>query len=350
MKVALLVSSEGWGGGEAAAISLACGLVRGGDDVTVIGRPGGLFEQCVRAAALTFEPGCPDDGLDLMGLAALVQQLRRLRPDVVHAHLNRAALWGSLASRALGLPCVATAHGMTRASYYRLTHRVIAVSQAVKGHLGTQAPGLAIEVIPNPLDESGTPDAARAAALRRELAPLPSDRLLLVAAKLHPNKGQRLALDVLARLPGCRLALAGDGPDRAALTARARELAIDSRVVFLGHRPDVRNLMFAADAVLVPSGSEAFSLVAAEALLAGVPVIARRTGGLPEVVGDDGVLVDSADAGAWVAAISAVLADLDSARARAAAAGPRLRARCDPSVVVARTREVYAQLLASRGR
>ena len=341
----MVVSSAGWGGGERAALSLAADLSRAGEEVLVAGRGGGLFEQETAARGLRFAPACPGDGPDLRGVARLLRLIRAERPDVVHAHLNRAALWSGIAARIARVPLVSTAHGITRAIYYRMSHRVICVSHAVAAHLVAQVADLSVHVIVNALDPATRADPARAAVLRRELVPDPAERLLLIAAKLHPNKGQRLAIEALAQVPRCRLALAGDGPDQAHLATLAARAGVAGRVSFLGHRSDVLDLMGAADALLVPSEHEAFSLAAAEALLCGTPVIAARTGGLPEVVGADGVLLDARDPAAWAAAVTAVLADLPAARARAAAAGPRLLSTCAPAPVLAATRAVYAALV-----
>src|SRR5690606_3931758 len=215
-----------------------------------------------------------------------------------------------------GTPLVATAHGITRALYYRPAHRVIAVSHAVAAHLVAQAPKLSIAVIPNPLEEPPPAAPYRVADIRAALAH-PSERVLLIAAKLHPNKGQRLAIEALAHLPGTRLWLAGDGPDRPELTALAARRDLTARVSFLGHRDDATDLMRAADALLVPSEHEAFSLAAAESLLCGTPVVAARTGGLPEVIGDDGALVPARDPTLWAQTICTVLDDLPAARERA---------------------------------
>lgn len=339
----MVVSASGWGGGERAALTLARALVRAGDQVVIAGRGGGLFEEEARARGLPFHDACPGDGPDLRGMARLVRLIRAERPDVLHAHLNRAALWSGVAAGATSTPLIATAHGMTRAIYYRLAHRVIAVSKAVAAHLLSQVSKLQVAVIPNPLEAPPAAPASEVAALRSTLS-RDGERVLLVAAKLHPNKGQRLALDALAHLPGTRLWLAGDGPDQAELQARARRLDVASRVTFLGHRSDVPDLMRAADVLLVPSEAEAFSLVAAESLLCGTPVIAARTGGIPEVVGDDGELVADRDPKVWVQRIQDVCGNLAAARERAARAQQRLLTSCSMELVVAQTRAIYRSL------
>jgi glycosyltransferase involved in cell wall biosynthesis len=145
--------------------------------------------------------------------------------------------------------------------------------------------------------------------------------------------------------PKARLARAGSGADEAELRRLTYRHGVSERVTFLGQFAEVPALMAAADAVLVPSEHEAFSLSAAEALQGGTPVIAQCTGGVPEVVGGDGVLVDERTPAAWARAIDAVLADLPAARARAQRARERLLTDYAPDRVLAAIRGVYAQLM-----
>jgi len=348
MKLALLVSSHEMGGGQTHALWLAEALeqVRGVERI-LLGRPGGSFEQHAAARGVPFLGLVPGDGFDLVGLTRLVLALRRIGIGLIHTHLNRAALWGTIAGRLLRIPVVATVHGMNRPIYYRFADRVVAVSHAVARHLGRSCPSLQARtrIVPNALSPSFAPDPDRVDRLRRTLGLSPDDRTLLLVAKLHPNKGQRLALDLLARLgPAHRLLLVGEGPDRPVLEQRACDLGLSSRVCLTGHRDDVADLMGVADLVLVPSVEEAFSLTAAEALLCGVPVVAARTGGLVDLVGDSGILLDGRDGGTWASACEAVLADPMAARARAAPARERLLKKHAPDRVLEGLLGIYREL------
>src|SRR5690606_2836930 len=90
------------------------------------------------------------------------------------------------------------------------------------------------------------------------------------------------------RKVACRLVFVGDGPDRPEAASEAARLGLSDEVVFLGKQDSVAELLTCADLFLLPSASESFGLSALEALASGVPVVATRTGGLPEVV-EDGV-------------------------------------------------------------
>jgi glycosyltransferase involved in cell wall biosynthesis len=122
--------------------------------------------------------------------------------------------------------------------------------------------------------------------------------------------------------------IAGAGPDEAALRDRAR--ARKSWVRFVGARHDIADLLLAADVVALPSQWEARSLVAQEALRAGVPLVTTPVGGLPDLVGDAGLFVPVGDVDALRAALQRLDAD-DDLRRQLAEAG-RARAGTWPSI------------------
>jgi glycosyltransferase involved in cell wall biosynthesis len=178
----------------------------------------------------------------------------------------------------------------------------------------------------------------------------------LVASRLAPEKGVDVAIDA-CRIAGLPLVIAGEGPERAALEARAAAADSDwfsshhsapgharggsadgTGVRFLGRvgAEQLRRLREEAAIALVPSRSENFSTAAAEAMAAGVPVVASRVGGLPELV-DEGGLVPPDDAGALARAIERRWGDEEAARDGL----ERVRALCDPAAVAAKLRQVY---------
>lgn len=153
-------------------------------------------------------------------------------------------------------------------------------------------------------------------------------RLLMVGA-LTRNKNQGLALEILARLDGARLVLLGEGPERAALERRARELGVADRVTWAGQQADPAPYYRAADFTLVLSAFEGLPFAALESMASGTPVVGFPVGGLPEAIEDgaDGVLVGERSAGAVAAALADLAADPARLQAMGLAARRKIEAR-----------------------
>jgi glycosyltransferase involved in cell wall biosynthesis len=150
-----------------------------------------------------------------------------------------------------------------------------------------------------------------------------SEPLLLAVGRLAPAKGFDVALRALGKLAQRgvrpRLVVVGEGPERAALEALAREVAVESQVEFLGARPQTelvdlyrRAWLLLAPSRVLPNGRrDGIPNVTVEAMAMGVPCLATRAGGLDEVVvpGENGVLVEPDDAEALALALERLLAD-----------------------------------------
>jgi glycosyltransferase involved in cell wall biosynthesis len=128
---------------------------------------------------------------------------------------------------------------------------------------------------------------------------------------LAPEKGYDVLIRAMTELPGCCLVLLGEGPERARLTKLARQLGVEDRVELAGWIPSPWTDHFRFDVIAVPSSFEGFGLVAVEALLAGIPVVASRVGGLAEIVhdGETGLLVEPGDPSALAHALRELLID-----------------------------------------
>jgi glycosyltransferase involved in cell wall biosynthesis len=178
-----------------------------------------------------------------------------------------------------------------------------------------------VSVLPNPAPD--VPELPPRAALRDELAL--DGPTLAFAGRLGPQKALGVALEAVASVPATSLVIAGDGPDRGRLEARARELGVDGRTRFLGgvSRDAVLRLFRAADATVLSSSWENLPHTVLEALAVGSPVVATAVGGVPEVVrdGENGLLVPPNDPAALASAIRGLLED-DELRRRLADAAP----------------------------
>ncbi len=272
-------------------------------------------------------------GRDALALLALARHFSRSAPTLVHTHTSKAGLLGGLAGRLAGVPAVVyTAQGHIFAAkgavpsvtdrprlrplflgLRRLAEacsdRVVALTPAdleEQVALGL-APREKYAVLPNGVDPAPFRDLPTKQEARKALG-LPAEAFLVVAVgRLSPEKGQDVLLEALAAVPDRAVqgVLVGDGPMRPALEARAARPDLAGRVHFLGLRTDVPRCLASADLFVLPSRYEAQGMVVVEAMMAGLPIVASRVGGVPGIL-EDGVtalLVPPADPSALAAAL-----------------------------------------------
>ena len=169
--------------------------------------------------------------------------------------------------------------------------------------------------------------------------------LLLWVGRLQPWKGVDVALRALREIPQAYLMIVGDGETRADLERLAQELGLAERVRFLGALPRERlpSIYAAADLLLATSfASETFGIGLVEAQACGLPVVASRFGGFPEVIdeGRTGLLVPPRDPAALAAAVRSLIDDPERRRAMADAA-PGWAAQFSWSAVADRVEAAY---------
>lgn len=303
------------GGAEVFVKDLCMELAKHGADVTLwcpSGRPFVSYSQKAGIAPRTWKTFGKVDPLTILRLTRLI---RRERIDVIHTHLSTASLLGALAARLARIRSVAHVHGLNTATCFRYSSHIIAVSDAVRRHMLAQ--GIReekITVIHNGVRlECYQP--VECSEARARLGYDPQAPIFGVFGRLSPEKGQRVAVEALflvkRDLPDARLVLAGRGPDRESLQTCAEALGVADSVHFAGFVDDVRTLMCACDAVVVPSLREGFGLAAVEAMALCRPVIASAVGGLPEIVvqGETGILVAPNDPNDLARAIIEITTD-----------------------------------------
>ncbi len=268
-----------------------------------------------------------------LGLLKLANYLRRENVDILHTHLFEPSVIGLLAGTLARTKMrIETRHysdyhtRINKRWHVRLDqlctglgHGVIAVSQHTADHMISeeQAPPEKLHVVLNGIDfarvkRSDNYDRNRA---RQEFADEETP-LLLIAARLHPEKGYEYLFQAITKLKHrfngkIKLLVAGKGALLNHYQEMVRALGCDDVVTFLGFRKDLPDLMAGVDLFVLPSVAEAFGLVLAEALYLGTPVVSTQVGGIPEIVADgvDGVLVPPANAEALADAIAALLND-----------------------------------------
>jgi glycosyltransferase involved in cell wall biosynthesis len=296
-----------------------------------------------------------------LGLLRIARALRaRGDVDLVHTHSSHALLVGAVLRR-LGL---ARKHVHTRRvdfpvgrnmvsrwKYLRGCDHIIAISEGVRAVLEScGVPAQRITVVHSGIPPRPDPDAAEADAVREELGWPRPRRILLCVGALTDHKGHRYLLEALpplfARHGDLLCVLAGDGELRHKLEDQARRLGIADRVRFLGHRDDVPRLLAAADLFVLASHLEGMGTSILDAMWFRLPVVATRTGGIPDAVehGVTGLLVPPRDPAALARAIAELLEDRERARRFGAAGRERVARGFLVGHMAAGTRAVYRSL------
>lgn len=145
------------------------------------------------------------------------------------------------------------------------------------------------------------------------------------------------------------LVMAGDGPDRGAAERLAQELGVESAVTFLGKQDHMERLIPRMHALHLPSDTEAFGLAALEAMACGVPPVATRAGGVPDLITDgvDGFLEPVGDIERQARRLSQLLGDSRLHTLMAAAARETAQTRFSSALIIPRYEDCYEQLAGS---
>lgn len=316
--------------------------------------------------------GGPRGGLLVERLRFLYQGWRHLRRgvgqiDVIHAHsLYIPALLAALCP----VPGVATLHttgptgnlqdlqesgvGRLRLGLYRKRlRRVIALTRTMAATL--EAAGFLperIAVIPNGVDpERFSPvDEAGKAAARIGLDLPRRGPLVAFLGRLVREKGADVLLEawpeIQHRAPGAHLVVAGRGEEGESLRREAETRGLTRAVHWIPDLEDSSDVYRAADVLVVPSRAESFGLVALEGMASGVPVVASRVGGVPEVVGEAAVLVEAEEPGDLARGVAALLNDPAHRRHLSAAGRRRVLQRFTLERAVGLHRDLYRGVLA----
>lgn len=300
------------------------------------------------------------------GARSFVSVLREMRPAILHCNLPgpwsaQYSLVAPLARYAGVRHIVTTEHlpmvpPFAKGSALKrvgtaFVSRVITVSEdnvryLVEYHQVARAKIRVVRIgIPDP--EIGTAGAPAGRSRRGE----GSFRCVMVGS-LEERKGHATAFEAMARLgDGVELYVVGAGESEGALRAKAAELGLGARVSFLGYRADVDAILRTADVLLVPSRLEATPFVIVEAMAAGLPVIASRIYGIPELVldGESGILVAAEDGEALARAIASLSVDPARAEGMGLKGRARYRELFTLERCVAGTTQVYRELVGGGG-
>lgn len=320
-----LDSERTWRGGERQVLELMRRQRRRGHDPHLAAPGSGALAARARGEGFAVHDVPMRGTWDLASALAIARLHRSLRPDFVHWHAARAHALGAMASllapgpirvlsRRVDFP-VRRSPG-SRLLWALPIEGIAAISEGVKEALARSGVEPSrVRVVPSGIDLGPFETTVDRAALRARLGIAAGEVLALQVAALAPHKSQtdllRAAAIAIPRAPSLRIWIAGEGPLRATLEAAHGALGLGTAVRFLGFREDVNDLLAAADLFVVSSYLEGMGTSTLDAMAAGLPVVATRVGGIPEIVteGETGLLVPARDPEALAAAMVHLVGD-----------------------------------------
>lgn len=365
MKILYIITRAERGGGQVHVADLMAGFRESHRVDLAIGEEGYLTEKARKlGVGVHFVPHLRQPMAPLADAAAVAQfagLLRKLNPDLVHAHTSKAGMVGRLAGAVTGTPVVFTAHTWSFAEGIsarqraicrpierlcgRLSARIITVSEAnrqcaLRAGVGSEKQLTTIW--------NGVPDVAVRAAPARG-TPV---RVVMVA-RFAEQKDHALLLEAAAGLVrgGVRVPveihLVGSGPKLEATQALAAELGIAEHVFFPGDRDDVPAILGAAHLFVLSTKWEGLPLSIIEALRAGLPVVASDVGGVTELVKDGvtGLVVKAGSQKALAGALATLIHDPGMRATMGWNARKRYESCFSYEVMLERTGRVYAEVL-----
>jgi len=320
MRILHVDSERPWRGGQNQVLLLMRRQRARGDEPHLAAPPDAALLARAAGEGIPTHPVPMRGSWDLAAVLALARLQRALRPDIVHWHAARAHAIGAMASllapgpaRVMSRRVAFPVRGSlgSKMLYALPIERILAISEAVRDALvGSGVDAGRIDVVPSGVDPATPLDPERRAALRRSLGCGDEDVVGITVAALARGKGHpellRAAALTAERAPALRLWLAGEGPLRSDLETLSTTLGLGARVQFLGFRADIPSLLPAADFFCLATRSEGLGSSILEAMAAGLPVVATRVGGIPEIVAEGaGILVpkDASDA-VWADALA----------------------------------------------
>ena len=295
----------------------------------------------------------------LGAMARLVRELQRFQPAILQTFLFHANLAGRVAAKMAGVRSVisgirvAEKRSRFPLSIDRWTNRLVkvnvCVSQAVADFSVSEArlPCQKVVVIPNGVDVANFANARPADLSAFGISP--ESRVFVSIGRLDRQKGFddliKAAALVIPSHPEAHFVIAGEGPERERLSRLITGKNMADRVHLAGWRADISELLAASYALVLPSLWEGMPNVVLEAMAAGLPIVATRVEGVPELVvdGQTGLLVAPHDAPALATAVETLLADPKAARAMGSLGQKRVAAEFTWEQMTARYEELYSR-------
>lgn len=362
-RVALIIDGLGAGGAEKTVPDLAATLTAAGVDTAVVylqTRPSSTgLEACNQRNVSTLFVQV-SRLWNLREWLTFILTIRRLRPDVLHAHLHYATIISIVVGALLRIRTVVTLHTLEEPNQWnksglrlRLMFTLIRYLPCELVCLTRQARAVALKYVPNkPHSIHVIPNGLNLSEWKNRQLKVGAmnsvgSTIILSVAVLRKLKGLHHLIRAHAvlsrRFPNLHLWVVGDGPERRSLELEAELAGSSKLVLFTGHRSDVRELMQSADLFVLPTLYDALPTVIIEAMAAGLPIVASRTGGIPEMIQDEetGLLVEPANENELAAACERLIQCPHLAEKLGEAARHNVERNFDLNIQVQRLLAVY---------
>lgn len=345
-------------GGAYQVLLLLKGLSRlGVDNILCAPKDSTVAREALPYAALA--PLSFSGELDLRLPLGLWRAVQHWKPHLVHVHSRRGAdWWGGTVAAWTQTPALVTRrvdnpeHPLAARLRYRLYRRVIAISSAIAQVLKSEGvPEEKIRHVPSCIDPDRFQAPYNKKDLLRDLGLPENSRLIGTVAQLIARKGHArlitVAPEICARHPDVHFCFFGQGPLRDRLEQDAKARRISGRIHFLGFREDMDRIFPCLDLLVHPATLEGLGVCLLEAAAAGVPVVASKAGGIPEVVrhGRNGLLVEPEKDDALRAAVLWILDHPEEARRMGSQGRDLVRAHFSPESMVRGNLRVYEEIL-----
>ena len=358
-------TAQTWRGGQNQVLLTVNGLRAIGHRAILVAHPSGELRK--RAAeGLELVPIASHSEIDLSAAWRLSRVIRRLAPDVVHAHDAHATAMAALAVPMAGSAAKSPTLVVSRRvdfhlrnhSFSRWKHRqvdcFIAASEAIRRMLVADGiPPLRVVTVHEGIDVEHV--QAAPAVNVHEVCFLPHRSPLVGnVAALVPHKGQRHLVEaarlVVRELPDARFVIFGEGELREQLERQVRDYHLEKHVMLPGFRTDVLGCIKGFDVFAMSSVTEGLGTSLLDAMACSRAIVATRAGGIPEIVDDGrtGVLVEPRDHAAMARAILRLLKDPDLRRRMGDAGLARVREQFTVDRMVAETAAVYERVAGTR--
>lgn len=373
-KVCHIAVADLWGGAEVHLVTLLLSLSKIQDlEMSVVLFTEGRVAQELRAAGLEVVVIAEHEHNLFVILWKLVKHFRKHQFMVVHAHKPKDNFLGGVACRLAGVPyLVRTLHGswepfsgfqhfkikvyehIDRLANKYLVSAIIAVTLKIQSLLTQGYSREKVVCIHNGIDVERLMLSRGRRSVRKELNINERALLLGVVGRLTAVKGHIHLLKAMQILvsknSGTHLIIVGDGPLRKQLEDIVVEFKIQKNVVFVGHQSDVSDFIEAMDIFVLPSLHEGIPMVLLEAMALSRPVVASKTGGVPEVVddGENGLLVEPGNPEAIAEAIESLIKQVGKAGQLGRNGRVRVSQNFTAGTMAEKTANLYRRLVGSR--